>query len=365
MTRTLDWSIELNNSNNDGVADFGHFLPTGFHFHDEDASAEFIYMAIRRPFKTPEDATKVFHSAVRSSGTETTGILADLQIFQKTSSGTPYWIDRQRGIFNLNSPAWQNQFYDQKLLRSDQGSSHSDDGGSDTAAVHIFGSYKHKVSGEASTLNFSRANNVFDIVTYDGNGTGQTVSHNLGATPELIIIKKFNGNTSQDWYAYSKTLGKGAYVRPNQRNGISYSTTVFNNTAPTSSVFSVGQNNDVNENGDDFVAYLWASSENVSHVGTYTGTGSNIDIDCNFTGDAVFVMIKCTSHPGDWVYFSDALGFNSSTSNYLKWNQSSNEATGTHLIQPISGGFRVKPGSDTYTNTNTSGNTYIYLAYSE
>jgi len=206
---------------------------------------------------------------------------------------------------------------------------------------------------------FRRAPGFFDVVCYTGTGTARTVSHNLGVAPELMIVKKRSGS-SQNWAAYASPLGNTKYLRPNENISESTSSTHWNNTSPTSSVFTVGTDNDVNARSANYVAYLFASVTGVSKVGTYTGNGSSQTINCGFTTGARFVLVKRTDSTGDWVVFDSARGIVSGNDPYLRLNSTAAEVTDKDAVDTDSTGFVVNETSG--PNINTNGATYIYLS---
>ena len=133
----------------------------------------------------------------------------------------------------------------------------------------------------------------------------------------------------------------------------------WNSTTPTSSVFSLGSNLEVNYSGSTYVAYLFATCAGVSKVGSYTGTGTTLQIDCGFTSGARFVLIK-RSGTGDWYVWDSARGIVSGNDPYLLLNSTAAETTGTDYIDTYSAGFEISSTAPAAINAN--GGTYIYLA---
>ena len=158
---------------------------------------------------------------------------------------------------------------------------------------------------------FRRAPGFVDVVAYTGTGSTRTVSHNLGAVPELIIVK--SRSRAINWMVQDKNNGATNYMQINSTNGTITSSGVWNDTEPTNSVFTVSSNS-VNWSGETFIAYLFASLDGISKVGSYTGTGSNINVDCGFTAGARFVLIKQSepagtgSNVGDWYVWDSTRG---------------------------------------------------------
>jgi len=221
------------------------------------------------------------------------------------------------------------------------------------------------VNGNSSTFvgwGWKKQAGLFDIVTYTGNGSNRTISHNLGVAPTMMIIKNIeSGGTN--WFVYHVGIGNAAkYVKLNQTNAESTKASLFNSTAPTSSVFSLGTDNDGNESGQDFIAYLFGNTQGVSNCGSYTGNG-NADGTFIFTSfKPAFVMLKKTSGTGNWQMFDNKrVGYNPDN-DVLRANLSNAECTSCVEIDILSNGFKL---INTDGDGNTSGGTYIYMAFAE
>ena len=114
-----------------------------------------------------------------------------------------------------------------------------------------------------SSWTFRKAKGFFDVVTWDGNGTaGRVISHSLGSVPGLIMIKSTTDATS--WFTYHRSLGAEKYVMLNENNAEADQTWFMNDTAPTSTGFSVGSSNNVNGSGRSYVAYVFAGGESTA-----------------------------------------------------------------------------------------------------
>jgi hypothetical protein len=206
---------------------------------------------------------------------------------------------------------------------------------------------------------FRRAPSFFDEVCFSGTGAVQNVSHNLAAVPELMILKQRNGVTN--WMVYHSFLGntKAIYL-DSTTTASSASAGFWNNTSPTSSVFTVSMVFDINGSGSTSVAYLFATCAGVSKVGSYTGTGTTLQIDCGFTGGARFVLIKRTDDTGAWYVWDTARGIVSGNDPYLLLNSTAAEVTNTDYIDTYSAGFEIS--STAPAAINASGGTFIFLA---
>jgi hypothetical protein len=150
------------------------------------------------------------------------------------------------------------------------------------------------------------------------------------------------------------------YLALNSTQAFSTATRFWNDTAPTASVFSVGDGTWVNTSSATYVAYLFASCPGVSKVGSYTGTGALQTVNCGFTGGARFVLIKRTDSTGDWYLYNSARGISSGNDPYILLNSTAAEVTGTNYVDTTSVGFQVTAAAPAGLNAN--GGTYIFLA---
>jgi hypothetical protein len=157
---------------------------------------------------------------------------------------------------------------------------------------------------------------------------------------------------------YSAALGNTKSVYLNTTD-IATTTGVWNNTTPTSSVFTVN-NNYVNYSGDTYVSYLFATCPGVSKVGSYTGNSSNQTINCGFAAGSRFVMIKRTDATGDWYVWDSARGIVAGNDPYLLLNSTAAEVTSTDYIDTDVTGFQITATAP--AAINASGGSYIFLA---
>ena len=196
----------------------------------------------------------------------------------------------------------------------------------------------------------------FSIVSYTGNNTaGATVGHGLGAEPDLIIIK--NRDSAVNWQTYHKVLGNQAYMRLNTTDAVSTGASIWNNTSPTSSVFTLGSGfNAVNESGSDHIAYCFANKKGFSKFGSYVGNGGNQFIYTGFK--PALVIEKRSSNSSEWDIYDNKRNTFNSVTKALKPNASDAEATYGGL-NFLSNGFEAKG------TLNDSGQTLIYMAFAE
>ena len=202
--------------------------------------------------------------------------------------------------------------------------------------------------------------NWFSIVSYTGTGSNATVGHGLGVAPSMLLVK--DRSATNNWQVFTETTGNTAALFLNLTSSVdSGETTYWNNTSPTSSVFSIGTNTKVNTSGRDYICYAFANAEGLCKVGSYTGNGSADGVFVYTGHRPALLLIKRTDASSDWIIQDNRrLGYNVDN-NDLVPNQSYAEATDDRLDQ-LSNGFKLR---STFGTSNASGGTYIYLAIAE
>jgi len=201
----------------------------------------------------------------------------------------------------------------------------------------------------------------FDIVSYTGNATARTISHSLSAVPHFIIIK--NRDTSRSWLVGSKGLPSWSYhVYLDTTDDQNSDNNMFNGTTPTSSVFSLGNADEGNQNTDNMIAYLFSEKQGFSKFGKYIGNG-NANGTFVYTGfRPAWIMIKNSiDNSTSWLMYDNKRpGYNSDNA-YLLASASDSEASDKD-IDILSNGFKIRVNN---SENNTSGKTYIYMAFAE
>jgi hypothetical protein len=329
---------------------------TGFTVGNVGNNQDFVYIAIRRgPMKVPTSGTSVFTPvASRSSGTSqatpifNAGFPVDTLITGIKAGGGSYWIPR---------------------LAIAQMTSSSTAAETSASSTYNFGGMLGILSASGGDLsnstvcgwNLKRAPAFHDVVCYSGDSTlGRAIPHNLAAVPELMIVK--NRNNTENWVTYSAPTGNTTRMILNS-TAASGTRAVWADTTPTSTNFYVGGSGVLGETNFSsyiYVAYLFATLAGVSKVGSYTGTGTTLQIDCGFTAGARFVLIKRTNSTGDWYVWDTARGIVSGNDPYLLLNSTAAEVTSTDYIDTYSAGFEIS--STAPAAINASGGTYIFLA---
>jgi hypothetical protein len=203
-------------------------------------------------------------------------------------------------------------------------------------------------------------------VTYTGTGSNRTIAHNLGSVPGSIIVKAYGNmggiGDASDWQVYHQSIGNESRLVLNSTIApTNVGSACWNSTTPTSTVFSLGTNSNVNSNGVEYVAYLFANdaggfglsgNDNIISCGSATVVSNSATVTLGYQPQ--FVMLKSiSSTPENWFIVDSQRGFPvSGLDNLLCPNLSNQEGTG-YYISPTSTGFNFT-GAPNYT--------YIYIA---
>jgi hypothetical protein len=325
------------------------FEATGFTQTTFGGSYPCVYIAIRRgPMKTPTVGTAVFSASTASTGNNTPGFVTDnlwtfyrdgtssnTAIRSRLQGNTPYLVTSSTGAEATGS----NYKWD------------TNNGVNYTWGSPYIGYY------------FRRAPGFFDVVAYTGTSSARTIAHNLGVTPELLIVKsRSSGVSNRGWFTYIPLVHTVNQYLELQRDVQTLSSSGIWYTGVTSSVFAVNTDVVTNNASETYIAYLFASCPGVSKVGSYTGNGTTQTIDCGFTGGARFVLIKRTDATGDWYVYDTARGMTVMTDPYLLLNNSAAEVATLGSVTTVSTGFALN--STILAAINISAGTYIFLALS-
>lgn len=203
----------------------------------------------------------------------------------------------------------------------------------------------------------------FSIVSYTGSGTnGATVGHGLSSKPEFFVIK--NRDASTNWIVYVEALGATKNLALESSGAAITSATRFNNTEPTSSVFSLGTTTAVNGSSTDYIAYCFHSVDGYSKIGSYTGNSST-DGPFIYTGfKPAFILAKKTSGTDHWFIHDVKRSVSNPTTFRLFPNLNNAESTveleSTYGIDFLSNGFKIRA-----SHTSTNIGDFIYMAFAE
>ena len=203
----------------------------------------------------------------------------------------------------------------------------------------------------------------FDIVTFTGNQTARTISHSLSAKPEWLWIK--NREKVESWHMQHGALGATQTAETNTANAFGSGSTIWNDTEPTTSVFSVGNNGNINETGSDIITYLWAGKQGYSKFGKYIG---NADANGPFIylgfRPAMFIY-KCSDTNGEeWKILDNKRDpFNRGSARNIILHANTAESDDTNSIgEFVSNGVKIRSA---HNNINKSGSTFVYMAFAE
>jgi hypothetical protein len=226
------------------------------------------------------------------------------------------------------------------------------------------GSTSSNTSGTITSTVSVNATAGFSIVTYTGTGSAATIGHGLGVAPKMIIAKG-RGNVD-NWPVYHASANASpatGHLLLNTTAAFTSTSTTWNNTAPTSTVFTVGTDTRINQNTITYVAYCWAEIAGFSKFGSYTGNGSG-DGPFVFLGfRPKFIMLKSTTTAGSnwWIYDTSRSTYNAADS-LLFPNLNIAEYSGGVELDILSNGFKFRNFAN---DGNKSGDTFIYAAFAE
>ena len=364
-TNNVDARLQPNLSNAESTSsNVIDITSTGFNFSASGATSlntsgvDYYYIAIRRgPMKVPTTGTSVFAPVTgnfSSPYTVTTNFPVDLTISSSVTGSTRAVNDRLRG----GTTTSYNYLNTTTTAAESTGTGAGLGFQNNTAVIDN----NWQTGSNAFWWNFRRAPSFMDVVCYTGNGSTQTIAHNLGVVPELILGKNRTtaGNNFPATFNFTSTNSSYAFINLTSAGGNDIYANVGVMTAqPTSTNIYLSASGSMNTSGAGQVAYLFATCAGVSKVGSYTGTGATQTIDCGFgAGGARFVLIKRTDSTGDWWVWDSARGMVSGTDPRIDLNVG-NPQTNANWVYTISTGFQIVT---TDASVNANGGTYIFLA---
>ena len=222
--------------------------------------------------------TKLYTGTGSSNAQTGIGFQPDLTwIKSRSNTYSHSWTDAVRGVTKKlasnNSNAEYTSTTEITSFDSDGFTVGTDAGVNNSSST--FASWNWKANGQGSansdgtiTTTYTSANTTsgFSIVKYTGNGaSGATVGHGLGSAPKMVIVKELN-NASTDWYIYHAGIGATKFIRLNLTNATNTTAAAWNDTAPSSSVFTLGNGTDLNGSSDNYIAYCFAEKTGFSKL---------------------------------------------------------------------------------------------------
>jgi len=292
------------------------------------------------------------------------------------------WYDAPRGATQdlSSSTDEQEQDFNTKLtaFNSDGFSLGSNAGVNQNTTTYA--SWNWKANGQGSSNTAGSINSTYtsasttsgvSIVTYSGNGSaGATVGHGLGKTPTMMIVK-CRSAAGEDWMVYHEALGPTKHMSINNANSPATATTSWNDTAPTSTLFSLGSNGKVNGSGKTYGAWIFTDIQGFSKMSEYQGNGNKNGpfIYCSFA--PAFVMCKKYSGADNWMMFTNKISSSTGTDGGYNVHSRLLEANGAGAEQSagtgdginfLSNGFKIIEDNG---NLNGSGANYLFMAFAE
>ena len=358
------------NADGNGYGDFYYTPPSGF--------LALCTANLDTPAVTPsEHFNTVLYTGNNTADTAITGVGFQpdwTYIKSRSSAGSSNVYDAVRtvsaGGITTNSTAAE-------YYSSDQFTSFDSDGftlPADTAGysnvntrTYVAWNWKANGSGSANTdgdmaetVTVSANTDAgFSIVTYTGDGANATVGHGLSKAPEMVIVKC--RSNSGDWAVYRTDQGAANNLRMHSDAAVYSASTMWNSTASTATVFSIGTNGDVNTDDRTYVAYAFHSVEGYSKVGSYTGNG---DVDGTFVYlgfRPAWVMIKNADDTSDWVMYDNKRDTYNAVGQVLYADSAGDESDTRPRADLLSNGFKLRSA----TEPNWDEDTIIYLAFAE
>jgi len=221
------------------------------------------------------------------------------------------------------------------------------------------GSGSSNTDGSITSTVSANTTSGFSVVRWTGTGSNATIGHGLGVTPKCFIVKKTSDTSA--WSMYHESVGNTAFMTLNSDAASTASSTVWNNTSPTSSVFSVGTADNGNASGATYIGYFFAEKTGHCKIGEYIGNGSTWGpfINCGFR--PAFIMIKRHSNTGSWLILDNKRDPINQMDKGLFPHLTNAEATGYNW-NFLSNGFKPRTSG---AGENGSGSNYLYMAFAE
>ena len=213
--------------------------------------------------------------------------------------------------------------------------------------------------GSISSTVSANTTSGFSIVKWSGSGANATIGHGLGVTPKMVITKSLG---SSAWGVYHQSLGNTKILFLNETGASGTNIAYWNNTSPTSSVFSVGTDAAVNHSGNDMIAYCFAEKTGYSKIGSYTGNNST-DGTFVYTGfkPAWLMVFNYTAGNENWIMVDNKRdGFNVENEQLFPNTNIAEESNDE--VDLLSNGFKLRRNNSRMNGSNLP---YIYMAFAE
>ena len=277
------------------------------------------------------------------------------------------WYDTVRGVRNY---LMSNSMADQDTASSGSGLTAFNSNGFNIGSGWVD---ENNNGQKVVSWTFRKAEGFFDLMTWTGNGaSNRAISHNLGSVPGMIIVKRYAGG-NENWAVWHRDIHSGSskVIYLDQNGAKTTSNSVFSQTNPTSTDFYVGNHPLSNNNGDSYVAWVFAhnnndgefgpdSDQDIIKCGSYYGNGSTNGPSINLGFEPQWLMVKRAGGAGDWQLHDSMRGQPiGQTYPNMSANSSSQEITDSNRLDFTSTGFKIVTGNNNY---NGAGTDYIYMA---
>ena len=227
------------------------------------------------------------------------------------------------------------------------------------------GTTSSNTSGSITSTVSVNATAGFSVVTYTGTGANATVGHGLGVAPKFYMVK--TRSTTSNWAGYHVGIASAPTqaIYLNLQNAANVDTSMWNSTAPTSSVFSLGTSGTINTSSSTYVAYCWAEIAGFSKFTSYVGNNSDDGPFVYLGFKPKFVMIKDANAAGYWAIFDSNRATYNVVAPYLQAQSSAAEVTIYSNVDFLANGIKLRANNANSAQNNLSGNTYIVAAFAE
>ena len=371
------------NSDDTGYGNFYYDPPTGFLAL---CTGNMPIPEAIDPAETDDNYVKKLFSATLYTGNGSssarnidTGVAADLVWIKRRDADSMrnMWYDSSRGVgkyMHTDTDAAEDTSGTSLSAFNSDGFQLSDNGVYLNNSSSTYVAWNWKVNGATTSTNSTGSVNVtqqvdpsggFSISTYSGAGGTGNIGHGLSAAPTFVLVKQYSG--TNDWCVYAKgAQDSGALFAYLNTNSIFQSATIFGNTEPSSTLVYLGDNNEVNHSGRNYVAYCWTNIEGYIRSGMYFGN-ANSGTDTSpfvYTGfKPALVIVRYIGSGESWVVLDNKRDGYNPTNKNTRWNSDVAEASGsTYDVDFLSNGFKPRT---TWEGLNGNNYRIVYLAMAE
>jgi len=199
------------------------------------------------------------------------------------------------------------------------------------------------------------------IISYSGTGSAGTVAHGLGAVPKMIIVK--SRSHTKDWTVYHSYLGNTKWIELNATTAEQSSSNRWNNTSPTSSVFTVATDSSVNASGYTYIAYCFSEIKGYSKFGVYTGNANASGGFAYLGFRPAFVIVRDPGNAENWLMYDNKRpGYNLNNNHQFANTNDAETASTANTMDLLSNGFKVR---STNNGLNRVSSNFFYMAFAE